>query len=223
MCAIKILYITEIVGHPQSQTVPVNSTTSLTCSSSVKANSRFIWTHNGRQIKEDIVDMGHTSTLTLTKVKESDAGRYTCIVRSESLIAISKSAVLSTVKLGMKNKYSNICVTTIIYSTDLPVITVHPKGGDIPLGMSVTIQCKANGLGTLVYTWESRQLNQTWTAITDHTSTTYNVTDTGYYRCRVNNEAGSIVSQRAEVNVYGECVLLQTMKITPILYTQVHH
>jgi len=50
---------------------------------------------------EDIITMGDTSTLTLTKVKESDAGRYTCIVRSESLIALSDSAFLSTYKLGM--------------------------------------------------------------------------------------------------------------------------
>jgi len=69
----------------------------------VKANSRFIWTHNGRQEKEEIVAMGDNSTLTFTRVKESDAGRYTCIVRSESLIAISNSAFLSTVKLGMIN------------------------------------------------------------------------------------------------------------------------
>jgi len=87
---------------------------------------------------------------------------------------------------------------------DLPVITVHPMGGEIPLGVSTTVQCKASGLGTLVYTWESRQANQTWTTIADHNSTTHNITDTGYYRCRVTNEAGSVVSQRAEVNVYGE-------------------
>ena len=71
--------------------------------------------------------------------------------------------------------------------------------------MGITLKCKANGLGTIVYTWERRQLNLTWTAVTDYNSTTHNVTDTGYYRCRVNNEAGSVVSQRTEVNVYGEC------------------
>ena len=85
------------------------------------------------------------------------------------------------------------------------MINVHPKGGDTPLGMSTTVQCKASGLGTLVYTWESRQANQTWITIADHNSTVHNVTNTGYYRCRVNNEAGSVVSQQAQVNVYGEC------------------
>ena len=100
MCVNEYIYNTEIVGHPQSQTVPVNGTASFTCSSSVKTNSRFIWTHNSRQIKEEIVAMGDNSTLTITRVKESDRGRYTCIVRSESLIAVSNFASLSTVKLG---------------------------------------------------------------------------------------------------------------------------
>ena len=89
-----------------------------------------------------------------------------------------------------------------------PVITVHPTGGDVPLGRSITLMCGASGLGTLVYSWE-RSSGSSWTTVSnDNTSYTTNTTLTigeYMYRCNVSNEAGSVVSNSATVNVYGEC------------------
>ena len=59
-----------------------------------------------------------------------------------------------------------------------------------------------------MYSWE-RSSGSTWTTVSNNT-TSY-TTDTTLaigqymYRCRVSNEAGSVVSNIATVNVHGEC------------------
>ena len=64
----------------------------------------------------------------------------------------------------------------------------------------------ANSLGTLLYSWE-RSSGSNWTTVSNDNTTSYNATlaiGQYMYRCRVNNEAGSVVSNIATVNVYGE-------------------
>ena len=68
--------------------------------------------------------------------------------------------------------------------------------------------CGANGVGMLVYSWE-RHSGSNWITVSNDNKTSY-TTDTTLaigqymYRCRVSNEAGSVVSNIATVNVYGE-------------------
>ena len=89
-----------------------------------------------------------------------------------------------------------------------PRIHKHPSGGEIPLRGSITLLCGGSHLGTLVYSWE-RSSGSSWTIVSNDNTTTY-TTDTTLaigqymYRCRVSNEAGSVVSNKATVNVYGE-------------------
>ena len=92
-----------------------------------------------------------------------------------------------------------------------PTITHHPaNNNDIPVGRSITVtlMCRASGLGTLVYSWERGRRNR-WTTVSNDNATSY-TTDTTLaigqymYRCRVSNEAGSVVSNITTVNVYGE-------------------
>ena len=93
-----------------------------------------------------------------------------------------------------------------------PKIHEHPAGGKIPLRGSITLMCGGSGLGTLVYSWE-RSSGGNWTTVSDYNTTSY-TTDTTLaigqymYRCRVNNDAGSVVSNVAIVNVYGEYVIV---------------
>ena len=88
-----------------------------------------------------------------------------------------------------------------------PEITDHPTGGDVPTGRSITLMCRASGLGTLVYFWE-RKHGGRWTTVGNnnrrHTISTTLTMGQYMYRCNVSNEAGSDVSDRATVNVYGE-------------------
>ena len=90
----------------------------------------------------------------------------------------------------------------------VPTIIDHPIGEDVMVGGSITLMCRASGLGTLVYSWE-RSFGSNWTTVSDDNTTSY-TTDTTLaigqymYRCRVTNEAGSVVSNITTVNVYGE-------------------
>ncbi|XP_065918194.1 contactin-3-like isoform X2 [Dysidea avara] len=92
--------------------------------------------------------------------------------------------------------------TIIIIAIGPPEITDHPTGGDVPMGRSITLMCRASGLGTLVYSWE-RRASRRWTTISSDNTTEFSVTQNGRYRCNVSNEAGSVVSNSTTVNVYG--------------------
>ena len=96
-----------------------------------------------------------------------------------------------------------------------PLITTNPTGGVVPMGSSITLMCRARGLGILVYSWENKGSGGIWTTVSDGNTTSY-TTDTILtsgeyrYRCRVNNEAGSVVSNNAIVNVYGKTSVIMT-------------
>ena len=95
------------------------------------------------------------------------------------------------------------------HSLGPPVVTDHPSSSNnVPLGRSITLTCRASGLGTLVYSWE-RSSGGSWTIVSNDNTTSYTTDITlaigqYMYRCRVSNEAGSIVSNNAIVYVYGE-------------------
>ena len=93
--------------------------------------------------------------------------------------------------------------------TGPPTITTHPvHSSDIPVERNITMTCRAIGIGTLVYSWE-RSSGSSWTTVSNDNTTSY-TTDTTLaigqymYRCRVSNDAGSVVSNNAIVNMYGE-------------------
>ena len=88
------------------------------------------------------------------------------------------------------------------------MITNHPTGGDVPMGSSITFTCTANRRGSIVYSWE-RISDSRWTTVSNNNTISY-TTDTTLaigqymYRCNVSNSDGSVVSNNAIVNVYGE-------------------
>jgi len=75
------------------------------------------------------------------------------------------------------------------------------------MGNTISLHCAANGLGSLVFTWERRQPDQSWVVTSSDSLTTYNTTTDGFYRCRVENEAGTVVSNETRVHVYGNIIL----------------
>ena len=89
-----------------------------------------------------------------------------------------------------------------------PEILEHPVSSDVPIKGSTILTCQASGLGTLVYSWE-KSSGDSWTTVSNDNTTSYTTDKTlaigqYMYRCRVSNEAGSVVSNIATVNVYGE-------------------
>ena len=87
-----------------------------------------------------------------------------------------------------------------------PKIFSHPTGDDVPLNRSITLTCRAGGIG--IYSWE-RSSGSSWTTVGNNSTscTTDKTLAIGQYiyRCKVTNDAGSVVSNNATVNVYGEC------------------
>ena len=88
------------------------------------------------------------------------------------------------------------------------------------MGYNVTLECEASGRGLLAYLWEKRESGGDWTIVDDSNTTTYTTSISGLYQCNVSNEAGSVVSNNATVNVYGEyCAYMYATKC--IILTQV--
>jgi len=97
-------FVTEITTHPEDKLVAVNSMVNLTCTSSVSSNVVFSWTHNETSINGSSTS-GDTSILTITSVRNSDAGSYVCIVSSGSLSVMSNTATLTV--------YGIVCVCSV--------------------------------------------------------------------------------------------------------------
>ena len=91
-----------------------------------------------------------------------------------------------------------------------PTITHHPvHESNVKLGRNVTLTCRTNSLETLEYSWEGLSSVSGWTTVSNDNTTSYTTNTTlsiGWYiyRCRVSNDAGSVVSNIVAVNVYGE-------------------
>ena len=107
-------------------------------------------------------------------------------------------------------RYFNIDLPKKVYFIGPPSITTHPTGGDVPMGGSITLMCRASGTRTLVYSWERKSSGSSWTTVSSDNTTSYTTNTTltigeYMYRCRVSSEAGPVLSNSATVNVYGEC------------------
>ena len=72
----------------------------LRCTSSLSSDVTFSWTHNGTSISGSSTT-GDTSILTITSVRDSDAGSYVCTVTSGSLSVMSNTATLTVYGMFM--------------------------------------------------------------------------------------------------------------------------
>ena len=90
----------------------------------------------------------------------------------------------------------------------LPTIIQPQRASEVPLRYSTFIlQCTATGDGSLIYYWERRiSENHNWYTIHHAIDKTSFTASAGQYRCKVTNEAGSVVSP--VYNVYGENLLI---------------
>ena len=88
------IFLTEITTHPQGKLVPANSVVNFTCTSSISSDVTFSWTHN-RTFISGSSTTGDASILTITSVRNSDAGSYVCTVKSGSVSVTSNTAILT--------------------------------------------------------------------------------------------------------------------------------
>ena len=68
--------------------------------------------------------------------------------------------------------------------------------------LSVTLQCRASGGGSLKYYWERKESAHWITVNTNNKMSSYITRTSGQYRCNVTNEVGSVISP--VITVYGK-------------------
>ena len=130
------------------------------------------------------------------------------VVDNYFLLIIVYGHCLCTSRMISISYYNKLHQFLHMLFLDIPVVANHPTGDDVLAGKSITLMCRASGTRTLEYSWE-QNIDGNWTTVSNDNTTSY-TTDTSLaigqymYRCRVSNEAGSIVSNIATVNVYGE-------------------
>ena len=91
-----MLYVLEIIAHLQDRLVPVGSSVSLTCTSSVSSNVTFSWTRNGGDVSVQSTSAGDTSMLTIVSTGRNHNGsNYVCTVSSGLLSVKSNAATLT--------------------------------------------------------------------------------------------------------------------------------
>ena len=69
----------------------------------------FSWTHNSTSVGlSKVSSTGNTSILTITSVRDSDAGSYVCTVSSGSLSVMSNTATLTVYGMCRAEHFTNL-------------------------------------------------------------------------------------------------------------------
>ena len=96
--------------------------------------------------------------------------------------------------------------------TGPPTITTHPTSQLTNVSMSVTLDCKGTGRGSITYHWETSNINGgQWMNISNSNYskrlTVRNLEHSQQYRCIVSNEAGSTISNVATITVLSKSAM----------------
>ena len=170
--------LSPVTVHPRNVTVQIGRNVTITCKANILGTLLYTWERRDDQIWT-IVDKSNSTTYTT-----SAFGQHRCKVYNGT---VSEAAVV------------------IVHLQSILKITQHPKSVVIrKRGRFYTLKCNAIGPGTLVYSWERKSTHK-WTTVSRHRRS-YTTSSPGQYRCRVTNEAGSIVSEIATIQYCSKCV-----------------
>ncbi len=165
----------SIIDHPLNQSAIVGQTVTFSVSAT-GSDLHFQWQRNNQNI-----DGAQTNQLSFV-VQAQDAGaRFRCVVTNSAGSAVSDSAILSVMLP--------------------PVIDVHPQNQSGQIGETVTFSVSASGTG-LSYQWQMDGQNIEG-ANASQLSFTVQESDFGAFRCVVSNDAGSVISQSAQLTESG--------------------
>ena len=162
--------------------------------------------------------------LIITASHQTFSGQFWCL-SSQNIFDLTHLLYIINGKVSvfledkvMSRQISTLIISTVVttvlvtarllFTVAPPEILEHPVSSDVPIKGSTILTCQASSLGTLVYSWE-KSSGSSWTTISNSNTASY-TTDTTLaigqymYRCRVSNDAGSVLSNIATVNVCGE-------------------
>ena len=169
--------LSPVTVHPRNITIQIGRNVTITCKANILGTLLYTWERRDDQIWTT-VDKSNSITYTT-----SAFGRHRCKVYNGT---VSEAAVV------------------IVHLQGIFEIRQQPKSGLIKRGGSYTLKCNATGPGTLVYSWERKTAHK-WTTVSRHRRS-YIASSPGQYRCRVTNEAGSIVSKIATIKYCSKCM-----------------
>jgi hypothetical protein len=169
-----------------SETIDEGETLHLTVSAFGSFPLSYQWKKNNVNIQ------GATSSIySKANLVSGDAGSYKCLVSNSYGSVASHTYVLTVHSLGVA-----------------PTIDVQPESVTVEAGQEFTFSVTASGTPTLLYQWQYSSDNDVFVDITDATNSSYvdigvagGEGNSGFYRCYVSNDIGSINSSSAELHV----------------------
>lgn len=186
----KFLREPVIITSTRSQHVEARKTVALTVAAVGYPHMTYQWKKNGVVI----TSADNCSLLLLKNVTAVDAGAYTCTVT---------------------NKYGS--VVSPICNIDvhaLPIILVQPTAVEIDEGAQLTLSVTASGSLPLSYQWQKNGSNVIGAIASTYTKPVSEVSDTGFYSCKVTNQYGSVNSASVSV-VVNETGVAPTIDVQP--------
>jgi hypothetical protein len=165
-----------ITAQPQSQTVAVNASATLSVTASGSPAPSYLWQKNGVALP------GKTqSSLTFNPVQTSDAGDYAVTVANTCDTVVSATAIL-TVAIP-------------------PSITQQPQSLDVEKGDNAIFNVAASGTGPFSYQWTFNGANIPGETSATLTKIDAQTSDAGAYAVVVSNSGGSMLSAPADLRV----------------------
>jgi hypothetical protein len=179
-----------ITSHPQSQSVPVDSTVTLTVGAYGSQPLSYQWSFNETNLAN-----ATNSSLVLNTISFANEGTYRVVVTNAFGRATSSNAVLD------------------VYTVP-PTITSQPPTQRVPLGASATFTVVVAGTQPLAYQWTFN--GNALSHATNSSLVLDNLTlvDGGEYRVTVTNLYGQVTSAPAYLDVY-ETVAAPSVTETP--------
>ncbi len=168
----------EITDHPDSATVAVGTTVTLSVFATGQAPLSYRWIFRG-----DVLAGATNSTLIIPNVGFDNAGTYKAVVFNSYGFDISRYATLT------------------VTQPTIPVITNQPTSQTVSPGSTVTLTVGYSGTGPFYFQWRRNGVNLPQG--TNETLTLSNVqaTDAGDYSVVVFTDAGATSSDAAVVRV----------------------
>ena len=184
MCVYPLLIIDTLLPvavYPKNVTIEIGRDVTIICKPSFLGTLVYTWERR-RHGKVWTVVSNQNSTSYTT----SSFGQYRCKVFN-----------------GIKAIVSDVAIVKVHPQGSLAIIN-HPKSLLSKIKQFCVLTCNASGPGTLMYSWETKLANK-WTTVSRY-GASYITSLEGQYRCRVTNEAESVVSKVAYVKYYSESI-----------------
>ena len=169
----------SIVTGPQSQSVNAGTKVTLGFTASGTEPLSYQWQKNKQDIPGAI-----SPTLEFASITTSQAGKYRVIVSNTAGSATSDEA--------------DVLVTVVAVA---PTITLNPLTQTAIVGSNVTFTAAATGTEPISYQWTKNNVDIPQATSTNLTLTKVAETDSGAYRLRASNQAGSATSDPATLTV----------------------